>query len=147
MNRTRCVKSSKNRRPVDRPGLLRAVRLHPASRLSATLALLSYILIAIAPLWVPAVQQGGIAICTGNGIRIIPAGDFPLSDAPVEQEQTQKDCPLCRIQTTHVLLPVEFSFQAVVVSASAFGPPNPSDTITGLCAGFDHHSRAPPLLA
>lgn len=145
MTRTRRITTVKKRKPLERRGLLRTIRRHPLSRLSGSLALLSYILIAFTPLWVPAVERDGIAICTGNGIQIIPAADLPVSGLPADKPKTNKDCPLCRIQTTHVLVPIEFSFKTVDFSGMASGWFTSSETIAGLCAGFDHHSRAPPL--
>lgn len=133
-------------RPLEHRGLLRAVRCHTVARLCAVLALFTYVLVGLSPLWVPAVQRGGIELCTANGIRIIPA-DLPYSGAPDGKQKPKRDCPLCTIHATSLLLPGDCSILVFCPVASAVASPDPSRDIAGLFAGFDHSSRAPPLLS
>lgn len=133
-------------RPIERCGLLRAVRRHPVARLCAVLALVTYVLVGISPLWVPAIERGGIEVCTANGIRIIPAG-LPFSDAPDGKPKPERDCPLCTIHTASLLLPAERAVEVFDHGPLACVLPTASRDITGLFADFNHLSRAPPLLS
>ncbi|MBK8175574.1 MAG: hypothetical protein IPK66_10030 [Rhodospirillales bacterium] len=127
-------------------GLLHALRLHPLARLGAVLALYTYVFIGLSPLWVPAVERGGIEVCTANGIQLIP-GDQPFSGAPDGKQKPKKDCPLCRILTAFLLAPVDCVPEAFDRGVSTFPHFHPSRDIAGLYAGFDHLSRAPPVLS
>jgi hypothetical protein len=128
---------------MKRRSLLLAVRRHSAARLCAVLALFSYVLVGLSPLWVPAVERGGIEICTANGIRIIPA-DLPVPDDPASKPEPKRNCPLCTIQAAFLVPVAECAHEAVGRGQSSFVDPDPCCAIAGLFAGFDHFSRAPP---
>ena len=133
-------------RPVRHRGLLRAFHHQPAARLSAILALFSYVLIGLSPLWVPAVERASIELCTANGITVVPV-DLPYSGAPDDKQEPQRDCSLCTIHAASLLLPVESSIEPLGHITSAVTCADPSQNFAGLFAGFDHLSRAPPLLS
>lgn len=133
-------------RPLEHRGLLRAIRRHSVARLCVALALFTYVLVGISPLWGPAVERGGIELCTANGIRVIPA-DLPVSGAPDGKQNPKRDCPLCTIHAAPLLTPADCSIEVFCRVASAVTCPEPSRVIAGVFAGFDHFSRAPPLLS
>jgi hypothetical protein len=131
-------------RPIEHRGLLRAVRRHPVARLCAVLALFTYVLVGISPLWVPAVEGGGIEVCTANGIRIIPT-DLPISGAPDGKQQPKRDCPLCTIQAASLLPAADGAVKDFGDGASAFVLPPPAGIVPACFVGFNYLSRAPPL--
>lgn len=143
MTRTRSEGALKGAPPARQRGLLRAIRVHPVARLGAVLALLTYVLIGLAPVWVPAVKQAGIEICTGDGVRIVPA-DSPLSGIPPDKPQPKGNCPLCTIQAAFLLPPADGPLQAVGDTASTFVRPDPARNSAGQFIGFDRLPRAPP---
>lgn len=131
---------------MTRPGLLRAVRLHPVARLCAVLALFCYALVGLSPLWVPAVERGGIEVCTGDGIRVI-VPVLPFSGAPDGKQQPKSGCPLCTVQAAFLLPPAACSLAILDPGVQAFAPAEAAGDSAGLFAGFDHLSRAPPVLS
>jgi hypothetical protein len=131
---------------MTRHGALRAARRHPLARLSAVLALFCYALVGLSPLWVPAAERGGIEVCTGDGIRII-AEALPFSDAPDGKQQQKSGCPLCALQAAFLLPPAAGALEPFERRTSTFAPPVAAGDRAGLFAGFDHLSRAPPVLS
>lgn len=132
--------------PIRRRGLLHAVRRHPVTRLSALFALLTYLLAGLSPLWVPAIERSGIEICTAGGLQVVP-GDLPYPDTPAGQKSAKRTCPLCTIHAAYLLPPAERAIAPLGRAPSAVVHPDPAATFAGLFAGFDHLSRAPPVLS
>lgn len=129
-----------------RRGLLRAVHRHPVARTGAALALVVYFLVGLSPLWVADLADGGLEVCTAYGLQVIPSGDL-ASRSSTDKAKAKGDCPLCRIQATFLLLPPDGSLVATRGFASMRWRRVPAGIATGLFAGFDHHSRAPPAQA
>lgn len=129
-----------------RRGVLRALRGDRVARLYAALALFSYILIGIAPLWVPAVESGGIEVCSAYGIRVVPSDASPSGDADGGTADPSY-CPLCTIQSAFLLPTADRVVGGVGHVASAVVAGDTRVVLAGLFAGFDRLSRAPPLLS
>lgn len=134
------------RRPEDRRGLVRSVRANPLSRLGAIFALLTYVLVGIAPLWVPALERSGIEVCTADGIRIISA-DLSTAGSTSDTRKGKLDCPLCAIQGAFLLPPAEGVLGYSTGDGRASIAILSHRIVAGLFAGFDHFSRAPPALS
>jgi hypothetical protein len=121
----------------------------PAGRTLALLALLAHLLIGLAPLWVPAAEQGGIEICTVDGLRVVP-GPLPGAPDPGDPsggDDVGKACDFCLVHGAPVVAAL-----ALAPLPPAAGPtatpamPEAAAPIAGP-AGFDHRSRAPPPLS
>ena len=124
-------------------GRLRAVGRSPFARAVAVFSLLAYVLIGIAPVWVPAVERGGIEVCTANGIRILPA-PLPDSDPTADHQTAATKCPLCTIHGAFLLVPPACAVALVSRGRPTIVTPDRTREPSGLFAGFDHLSRAPP---
>ncbi len=133
-------------RQVEQCSLLRAVRRRPLARLGAVLALFAYIVVGLAPLWVPAAERNGIEVCTANGLRII-AADLPSADTPSGKQNAKNDCPLCRILTGFVLPSAVNPVHSVAFIEPAVAWPDSCCEIGNSFTGFDRLSRAPPVLS
>jgi hypothetical protein len=122
------------------------------SRLCGTwlvfLALAAHLWIGLAPLWVPVAEQGGIEICTVDGLRIVP-GDLPAPAGPggSPAERIGKVCGFCLVHAAPVLTALVFAWLIAAPPAPAADPQPTSGPAAAQAAGFDHLSRAPPVLS
>jgi hypothetical protein len=130
-------------RPALPGGRLRVLRRNTVARAVAVFSLLAYVLIGIAPVWVPAVERGGIEVCTANGIRILPA-PLPDSDPTADHQTAATKCPLCTIHGAFLLVPPACAVALVSRGRPIIVTPDRTREPSGLFAGFDHLSRAPP---
>lgn len=125
---------------------VRSFQRLPAARLLAAVALVLNLLVHLSPLWVPAVERGGIEICTAYGLTVIPAG----SEAPAGQRNgdgAAKACPFCSVHAAALLTPPTVGLPQTDAAATVDLSPPTESLATSLAAGFGHQSRAPPVLA
>ena len=122
---------------------LPSVRAHPAVQLGTALVLLIYVLLGGMPPPVPAADQGTVEICTARGLRVVPAADLPSS---VPSAKPTRDCPLCLVHAAFLPPPAPGSGQVAAADTAFVVRSEPAAPIAGLFPGFDHLSRAPPLV-
>ncbi len=110
----------------------------PARALLAALLVVAQMLAPFAHSHGRAASPGWINVCTGDGVRRLPAGDAP--SAPLHDDD---HCALCRI--ANPMAGVAPSIPAVVSLQAASADPVPATT--GIAGGPPRHdapARAPP---
>jgi Protein of unknown function (DUF2946). len=133
-------------RLTTRGGYLRSVTASSLARLVATLAFAVNLLVHLSPLWVPAVERGGIEVCAAYGLTVIPDGTAMPGRAH-DQHTRLKTCPLCAVYAATLLVPTAAPLPWDGSRLDTPRTPDRSATHTARAAGLDHLSRAPPSVA
>jgi hypothetical protein len=127
-----------------RRGLIRAALHLRLGRLGVFLALLVQLLVGVAPLWLPAVEQTGVQICTADG-RIPWDRAFPV--APSDTQKAAKACPLCILSSTSLIVPTEHCWQLFRPGTTDGVLREPHQAVPRSIIAFHHLSPAPPRLS
>lgn len=127
-------------------GSLPPIKRQSTTRALAALALLFNLLAHLSPLGMPAVERGGIEVCTAYGLTVIPADKSAPAPDPDHHERV-KQCPVCAVHAAALLAPPMVALPLSVPHPRGLQPAERSSPLASLATGFDHLSRAPPVIS